>query len=201
MLLLFLNFTSAQQCSCTSVAPFDETVQYSYAIFSGKVLEVNLPDSFNPRDPNSYPSVAFEATHVWKGPVHETYTISTPYDSPGGCEFAYVQGQEYLVYAGGGSSLGEESFQSGLCSSRTELVTLVSDDIAQLNVLYPNSESTTGIDDVTNNSSFTWLWIILSIILVVLIIYLIARSVKKRNAVAIPIDYQFSQNSSSNLRV
>ena len=170
--IFFINLVVAQQCSCTNVPTFESQNEYSFAIFSGKVLEVNVT--------TPYPSITFEATHVWKGPIHDIYTITTSYDYPLGCESAFEEGQEYLVYTSGGTSFGEEFFQSDLCSSRTEILSLSNEDVSKLNTLYPDNAQTPNQEiKLMENNFLKWILVSLGILFLLFIIYLIIKIARK----------------------
>ncbi len=68
----------------------------------------------------------FAVTRVWKGINQPTVVVVTPASSAS-CGFAFVQGQEYLVYA----SEIEGQLQTILCS-RTALITMAGEDLAAL---------------------------------------------------------------------
>lgn len=53
-------------------------------------------------DETDYPvTITFEVSRVWKGPLRQRQSISVPNTDPGGCNFSFPEGREFLVFAEG----------------------------------------------------------------------------------------------------
>ena len=63
---------------------------------------------------------------MWKGNVHEDMYITTP-PTGGSCGFTFVEGEEYIVYAGD-SWYDDGGYTVGICS-RTALIGLARADL------------------------------------------------------------------------
>ena len=56
---------------------------------------------------------------MWKGTVHETTYVTTP-PTGGSCGFAFIAGEEYIVY-GYDSNHADDGYAVGICSRTTLL--------------------------------------------------------------------------------
>ena len=115
-LIWFLGNTGqVHACKCAQPgSPSDELKKFS-AVFAGTV--VSIQHSFDP-DAESYSpedrtTVQFEVSTTWKGAVHEDMYVTTP-PTGGSCGFAFIEGEDYIVYA-------YDSYTVGICS-RTALL-------------------------------------------------------------------------------
>jgi hypothetical protein len=81
--ITLLNPGNSSACFC-SPPDFSQSIMSAKAIFSGKAVEVS-PEK-----------VVFEVEEVWKGQVHENFTLSVYQSS---CHLNFKEGETYLVYA------------------------------------------------------------------------------------------------------
>ena len=79
------------------------------------------------RDDHS--TIGFEVSAVWKGTVYQDMFITTP-PTGGSCGFAFVEGEEYIVY-GYDSPYVAGGYALGLCT-RTALFEHAHEDIDEL---------------------------------------------------------------------
>ena len=90
----------AYACSCAEPGSPVEALETSAAVFAGRVVSVEGafdPDEA-PYSPEDRTTVEFEVGAVWKGVVHERMYVTTRPDGAS-CGFAFVEGEEYVVYA------------------------------------------------------------------------------------------------------
>lgn len=89
----------AYACSCVENPPPGEALEMSAAVFAGRVVSLKLherPDgTWSTVDPVT---VEFEISRVWKGHDYQTTYLTTA-RSGASCGFAFVEGEEYLVYS------------------------------------------------------------------------------------------------------
>ena len=114
-------------CKCAQPGTPSEELEESSAVFAGRVVSVRHsydPDAAS-ATPEDYTTVGFEVSAVWKGAVHEDMRITTP-PTGGSCGFAFVEGEEYIVY-GYDSPYAEGGYTAGICS-RTALLGQVQAD-------------------------------------------------------------------------
>ena len=115
-------------CKCLQPGTPSEELEKFSAVFAGKV--VSIQHSYDPKaafaSPGDHTTVGFEVSAVWKGTVHEEMYITTP-PTGGTCGFAFVEGEEYIVYAHD-SAYPEGGYTVGICS-RTALLSKAQEDI------------------------------------------------------------------------
>ena len=100
VLWLLGNTGQAYACSCADPGSPTEALETSAAVFAGRVVSVDGgfdPDEV-PYSPEDRTTVEFEVSAVWKGVVHERMYVTTRPDGAS-CGFAFVEGEEYIVYA------------------------------------------------------------------------------------------------------
>ena len=118
-------------CKCLQPGTPSEELEKFSAVFAGKV--VSIQHSYDPKaafaSPGDHTTVGFEVGTVWKGNVHEEMYITTP-PTGGTCGFAFVEGEEYIVYAHD-SAYAEGGYTVGICS-RTALLGQAQEDIDAL---------------------------------------------------------------------
>ena len=115
-LLFFLNPERAHACSCGGYGSPSEELEESAAVFRGSVTSASWSDD------NQEVTYEFAVTAVWKGPLTDKRTITTPsYGAACGREFGLG---EYIVYSWHGS-------RDGLCS-RTRPISDAAEDLAEL---------------------------------------------------------------------
>lgn len=120
--------TRGDACSCVTGAPLCETFWTTPLVFSGTVLEI-VPAAARNKEPRTLRYgrvVRFKVTQTWRGEAAGTLDVRTGMGG-GDCGFAFVTGQEYLVYAHGSPG----AYSTGICS-RTRLVSRASEDLAYL---------------------------------------------------------------------
>ncbi len=118
-----VNPTCVFACRCRPPEPPANALASATSVFAGRVTALaGAVDSGGP-DPVQ---ATFAVTRVWKGTDQPTVVVVTPASSAS-CGFAFVQGQEYLVYA----SEIEGRLQTILCN-RTALITQAGEDLAAL---------------------------------------------------------------------
>lgn len=134
--------SAAYACSCALPESAKDALEYSDAVFSGKVTDISgkHPDNLtiSRHDPVS---VTFSVDRVWKGPANSTMTISTE-SSEASCGYEFQQNESYVVYSykkGNPSTL-----HTGLCSG-TSLLSDSYDDLSELGdgtkILQPDDEA------------------------------------------------------------
>ena len=100
VLWLFGNTEQAYACKCAVPGSPSEELEKFDAVFAGKVLSIE--HSFDPdtpsRSPGDYTTVGFTVNTVWKGVVDKNIDLTTP-PTGGSCGFAFVEEEEYIVYA------------------------------------------------------------------------------------------------------
>ncbi len=110
-------------CRCRPPGSPADALAGATSVFSGRVMALTgTVDSGGP-DPVR---ATFAVTRVWKGVDQPTVVVVTPASSAS-CGFAFVQGQEYLVYA----SDIDGQLQTIVCN-RTALITMAGEDLAAL---------------------------------------------------------------------
>lgn len=85
----------AAACSCTNNLTLQQEFDYASVVFSGRVLAIE-PDPFGTL------VVVLAPLQRWKGPLWSPQRIVTGVD-PGVCGFPFTVGEDYLVFANGGS--------------------------------------------------------------------------------------------------
>ena len=121
VLWLFGSAGQVHACKCAVPGPPSEELEKFAAVFAGRVVSVQ--HSYDPDgesvSPEDRTTVGFEVSAVWKGTVHEDMYITTP-PTGGSCGFAFVEGEEYIVY-GHDSNYADGGYTAGICS-RTALL-------------------------------------------------------------------------------
>lgn len=137
VLWFLANMEQGFACSCAPPDSPSEELARSAAVFSGKVIDIreyNDPNSttISSTDPTT---VKFEVETVWKGPAYETMHFTTA-RSGASCGFTFVEGEDYIVYSHGGSTVS-------LCS-RTALLKSAQADLGELGEGRPTEPSSVG---------------------------------------------------------
>ncbi|MDE2641089.1 MAG: hypothetical protein OXI03_10990 [Chloroflexota bacterium] len=90
----------AYACSCAEPGSPVEALETSGAVFAGRVVSVEggFDPAKVPYSAEDRTTVEFEVGAVWKGVVHERMYVTTRPDGAS-CGFAFVEGEEYVVYA------------------------------------------------------------------------------------------------------
>ena len=127
------NAGQVHACKCVQPGTPSEELEESSAVFAGRVISVR--HSYDPDaasvTPDDLTTVGFEVSAVWKGSVREDMYITTP-PTGGSCGFAFVEGEEYIVYAYD-SPYADGGYTAGICS-RTSLLEQAQADIEALGV-------------------------------------------------------------------
>ena len=121
----------AYACSCADPGSPVDALETSAAVFAGRVVSIEGgfdPDKA-PYSPEDRTTVEFEVGAVWKGVVHERMYVTTRPDGAS-CGFAFVEGEEYVVYAHDSAEV-DGGYGVYLCS-RTALLSQAQADIDAL---------------------------------------------------------------------
>ena len=125
------NAGQVHACKCVQPGTPSEELEESSAVFAGRVISVR--HSYDPDvasvTPDDLTTVGFEVSAVWKGSVREDMYITTP-PTGGSCGFAFVEDEEYIVYAYD-SPYADSGYTAGICS-RTALLEQAQADIEAL---------------------------------------------------------------------
>ena len=122
-LWFFGTATESHACSCGDPGSPSEELEWSAAVFAGKVVSIRDPDGPDVSDSENHLTIGFEVDTVWKGPAYEVmYVTTSPHESA--CGFAFVEGEEYIVYSDDRSS-------THLCS-RTRPLSAAEEDLEAL---------------------------------------------------------------------
>ena len=155
------NPETVHACKCVQPGTLSEELEMSAAVFSGRV--VSIQHSFDPDaasySPEDLTTVGFEIGAVWKGTVHEDMYITTP-PTGGSCGFAFVEGEEYIVYAYDGA-YDDGSYTVGICS-RTALLGQAQADIDAFGSGRAPQAGTGGpLPEQTQNTAVSMGWVII----------------------------------------
>ncbi|CAM2903118.1 hypothetical protein PASE110613_06865 [Paenibacillus sediminis] len=144
-ILLFGHSTYTSACSCAVSPSVSGEFQMQTAVFSGKVVSIALPNTVmkSTADPIQ---VNFEVFEVWKGDVGRKISITTARDSAS-CGFDFVEGQQYLVYAG-----GEPNHPQVLLCGRTIELSAAEEDLHILGKGMAPSENGSAVSDTIESS-------------------------------------------------
>ncbi len=100
VLWLLGSTEQAYACKCAVPGSPSEELEKFDAVFAGRVLSVQ--HSFDPNgssfSPDDHTTVGLTVNTVWKGAVDKNIDLTTP-PTGGSCGFAFVEGEEYIVYA------------------------------------------------------------------------------------------------------
>ena len=124
-LWLFANSEVSHACSCVPPGSPSQELAQSAVVFVGMVTSVRefsdpKATTYSSMDPTT---VEFEVDTVWKGPSHETTSLTTA-RMGASCGFTFVEGEEYIVYSRDGATVS-------LCS-RTRPVAAAEEDFKDL---------------------------------------------------------------------
>lgn len=142
---LWLLGTTEQAYACKCVVPGSpsEELEKFDAVFTGRVLSVE--HSFDPNassfSPGDHTTISFSVDTVWKGTVDKNIDITTP-PTGGSCGFAFVEGEEYIVYAYEGAEQ-TDNLSVSICS-RTALLAEAQADLDALGEGYAPQSGTDG---------------------------------------------------------
>ena len=143
VLWLLGNTDQAHACKCVVPASPSEEIEKFDVVFAGRVLSVH--HSFDPNalsySPGDITTVGFSVSTVWKGAVEENITLTTP-PTGGSCGFAFVEGEEYVVYAYKAAE-GAPNISANICS-RTALLQDAQEDVDAFGKGYPPQGGTAG---------------------------------------------------------
>lgn len=132
-LILLCSLQMALGCMCDKIKP-NEYFQKADVVFVGKVLEVNnykdetLKRFIREIQGESTVGAKFQVAQVWKGEANYYYTINSDSTS---CDFNFVEGEEYLIYA---KNIGNGSFYAEKCDG-TSLINRASNELNFLTTL------------------------------------------------------------------
>ena len=128
----------ASACSCAALPGTPQerasrALSDSEAVFSGEVVDFEKsPPPTTMMEGTMYTilgsggtaTATVRVSKVWKGPRQETVRVTTEADSSVGCGYPFEEGQEYLVYAGKGTSVSLCSETKPLSEAGAELEAL-----------------------------------------------------------------------------
>lgn len=86
--MAFIPASNAFACHCIEVRPVAEALSTSDKVFLGKALHIS----------SDRKEIVFQVVKAWKGVTSETTSIIYEYPVAGGCAYAFVIGEMYLVY-------------------------------------------------------------------------------------------------------
>lgn len=109
--------STGQALACSCVIPGSPAAEMSNAnaVFAGVVTDLETSAGGVLRG-DAPVTVTFEVTQVWKGPRHQTLTVTTASDSAA-CGYNFALDQAYLVYAHG----DDDELSVSLCSRTAPL--------------------------------------------------------------------------------
>jgi hypothetical protein len=117
---------ASPRCSCIPPVPPREALGQADAVFAGRVVSVTERREGGPAFPGRpYLEVRIVPERRWKGAAGDTVTVATS-DNSASCGYAFEQGRDYLVYAG-----GEDALRVFICS-RTRPLADAAEDVAAL---------------------------------------------------------------------
>ena len=168
--LLVVNIAIVNACSCAQPAPPQESLEQSTAVFTGKVIDIDIPSGIivSSTDPIK---VTFEVSKIWKGPDYKTLVLTTARNGAI-CGYSFKENEEYIVYAYG----EEDTLSTGICS-RTRLLASAQNDLQELGT--GNLPTNSGSNYVPQTSNFILIVSIVGIILLIGIVVLFIRKYKK----------------------
>ena len=148
-------------CKCAEPGSPSEELEKFAAVFAGRV--VSIEHSYDPNaasvSSEDRTTVGFEVSAVWKGAVHEDMYITTP-PTGGSCGFAFVEGEEYIVY-GHDSNYADGGYTVGICS-RTALLGQAQADLDALGEGRAPQAGTGGpAPEQSQDTALGWAWIII----------------------------------------
>ena len=167
---LFGNASQAYACKCVVPGSPSEEMEKFDAVFAGKVLSID--HSFDPNaasfSPGDHTTVGFSVDTVWKGTVDKNIDLTTP-PTGGSCGFAFVAGEEYIVYAYEGSDQGE-NLSVSICS-RTALLAEAQADMDALGEGYdPQGGAVEPSPEQPGGTGDTMTWVIILVIVAAIIV-------------------------------
>ena len=124
--LLIFHPNSAHACSCAGGRSPTDELNSSTAVFSGKVVSIEVPNTGPTTNSNMPVHVSLNVSTVWKGPSYKTLVLTTAL-SDVSCGYSFEQGGQYLVYAYGPA----DKLETGLCTG-TKLLSNGQTDLAVL---------------------------------------------------------------------
>jgi hypothetical protein len=136
LLFIFVATSSALGCSCEKTSSVSKALKQADAVFSAKFVGAEYRKGIvdglrrimegreGKKTEYEVLVLKFEIEHWWKGtPVNEVILITeTTRDADGGktssnCEYAFEEGEDYLVYADN----GESGLETSICTRTKRL--------------------------------------------------------------------------------
>ena len=169
-LWLFGNAEQAYACKCVVPGSPSEELEKFDAVFAGRVMSVE--HSFDPNaasySPGDYTTIGFDISTVWKGTVDENIDFTTP-PTGGSCGFAFVEGEEYIVYAYEGAE--ESADLSVSICSRTALLAEAQADLDALGDGYsPQGGADVPSPEQPEGSGTGMMWVIILVVVAALVV-------------------------------
>lgn len=179
-LWFLVNPGQVYACKCAQPGSPSEELEKFDAVFAGKVVSIEHSfdldaESYTPEDRTT---VGFEVSTVWKGNVFKEMYITTP--PPGGsCGFAFVEGEEYIVY-GSDSHYGDNSYTAGICS-RTALLGQAQADLDALGDGHAPQAGTGGpAPEQSQDTAARWAWLVVLVVAVAVLVVVVAYARLRR---------------------
>jgi hypothetical protein len=122
--LLFLEDT-APACTCLPPKGVTQELEFSSAVFSGKVIDIRRHD--RPAELFEQLEVIFEVDKSWKGADKKIISVFTSSGSAS-CGYSFKKGRTYLVYTGGNL---QGRLSTSICS-RTKRLNKAREDLRVL---------------------------------------------------------------------
>ena len=172
VLWFFGSTEQAYACKCVVPGSPSEELEKFNAVFTGRVLSIE--HSFDPNassvSPGDHTTVGFTVNTVWKGTVDKNIDLTTP-PTGGSCGFAFVEGEEYIVYA---YENAEENanLNVSICS-RTALLAEAQADLDALGDGYAPQGGTAGPSSEQSQetgSNMTWVIILVIVAAVAVVV-------------------------------
>ena len=166
------NVEQAYACKCVVPGSPSEELEKFDAVFTGRVLSIE--HSFDPNassvSPGDHTTVGFTVNTVWKGTVDKNIDLTTP-PTGGSCGFAFVEAEDYIVYAYEGTE-ENANLNVSICS-RTALLAEAQADMEALGEGYAPQGGTAGPSSEQpqeTGSNMTWVIILVIVAAVAVIV-------------------------------
>ena len=112
ILWLFADKGQTFACSCVPPGSPSEAMARSAAVFVGRAETVSSS--------SDRVTVGFKVSTHWKGPSYEAMQLTTSRYGAS-CGFEFIEGQDYIVYSGDGSTVGLCSRTARLQNAQADL--------------------------------------------------------------------------------
>ena len=173
ILSVFWFFGNAEQvyaCKCAQPGSPSEELEKFSAVFAGRVVSVQ--HSYDPGatsyTPEDRTTVGFLVSTVWKGAVQEEMYVTTP-PTGGSCGFAFIEGEEYIVYAGD-SRYADDGYTAVICS-RTALLREAQADTEEFGEgRVPEAMASRPVPEQPQDTALDRTWVIILVIVAAVLV-------------------------------